>query len=369
MKLIINNQSVSLQNNSDLLYKNEPKEKDSFFTQYELNCYEKRKNEKKNNLKNIFVLILLCILNFFYITYNMIKYRTKFYKECSNGLIFLDVSGTLFAFALLSHFIIKNSKMYRHHYLSAIIILFVLIIINIFSFLTEKENNENYFLKSGLLIFGTLLFSIAYVCGTKYLYISKGNIYQLLFFEGIAGIILSILLQVITHFTIPCDKINHFLYNGESYCDSKKRLNTILDSFDFNISKIFISVLLIIVNFIESWLVWLLIIYFSVNHFCAIWSILSLFYLLIINENNEIKNYISILGCVIIIFAAFVFNEIIILRFCGLDKNTITEINRRSLRDSTCDFGNDEFQEDSSENYLNLQDGSEVISDENSKKY
>ena len=371
-KFIINNESVSSRNNSELLDENESKDSFSFSTQYELNYYEKRKKEKKNNLKNNFILILSCILNFFHLTYSMIKYKTKYYQQRSNGLISLDVAAALFAFALFSHFILKNSKMYRHHYLSAIIMLIVVITTNIFSLITKEKFNENYFTKMGFLILSRLLFSLAYVCGTKYLYISKGNIYQLLFFEGIIGIILSILLQIVVLFTIPCNSIKDiFPENKEkNYCDNINRLNTMFKTFDSDIFKITTSVLLIIVHFLENWLIWLLIYNYSVNHFGAIWSISSLSFLGFDINKLEIKSYtVSILGCVIIIFTAFVYNEIIILKFCGLDKNTVTEINRRSLRDSRCDFGKEEdaISVDSNGNYLNFQDG-EVISDENNKK-
>ena len=247
--------------------------------------------------------------------------------------------------------------MYSHHYLSAIILLIVVIIINIFSF--AKEDNSNYFPKFLIMVLPEIYFSFSYVCGAEYIYMSKGNIYKLLFIDGIIGIILSILFQVITHFSIYCDSIKEFFIDGEKYCDESNRLNTMIDILSFNIFDIGISILLNFIHFFEIWLIWLLIFNFSVNHFSAIQSIASFFLLLIDIKHPYIGNYVVfILGSVIIIFTALVYNEIIILRFCGFDKNTVVEINRRSVIESNCDFGEDkdEISVKSNDNYLIMKD-------------
>ena len=61
--------------------------------------------------------------------------------------------------------------MYSHHYLSALIILIILIGFIIFSLFTETEN-EDYFLKLGLMILQEIFFSIMYVLGEVYLSIN-----------------------------------------------------------------------------------------------------------------------------------------------------------------------------------------------------
>ena len=74
----------------------------------------------------------------------------------------------------------------------------------------------------------------------------------------------------------------------------------------------------------------------------------------------------SFLGCAVIIFTAFVYNEIIILKFCGFDKNTTDEINIRSLKDFNCDFGKDE--DETSLEPIHLQDNIKETNDENNRK-
>ena len=78
------------------------------------------------------------------------------------------------------------------------------------------------------------------------------------------------------------------------------------------------TVPLIIINFCEIWSIWLLISNFSVNHFGAICSCsIQLFAICFNIKNIQLGNYIVYtIGSIIIIFMAFVYNEIIILKFC-----------------------------------------------------
>ena len=188
-KLVDNDKEIVFRNNSDILIKDDSNGRNRFQSQYELNCNEIKKMEKISNRKKTGLLILVCFLDFVSVTCNEIVERKKSYNQSSGGLIFLTLAARLVIMAFLSYFIIKNTKMYSHHYLSIIILLLVVVLINIFSIITEKKNNNNYFSKLGLMILPELLFSIMYVCGAKYLSITKGNIYKLLFFDGIIGMI------------------------------------------------------------------------------------------------------------------------------------------------------------------------------------
>ena len=122
--------------------------------------------------------------------------------------------------------------MYSHHYLSALIILIILIGFIIFSLFTETEN-EDYFLKLGLMILQEIFFSIMYVLGEVYLSISDGNIYKFLFIDGIIGMILSLLLQVVSYFFITCDSLEFLVKNINIYCDNDNRLNTMIKNLGF----------------------------------------------------------------------------------------------------------------------------------------
>ena len=100
-----------------------------------------------------------------------------------------------------------------------------------------------------------LFCTIMYVVGEKYLSITNENIYKLFYIDGIIGMILSILLQVITYFTINCKSISHFF--SEQICDSiqdDSSLKTIIENFRFiKFKGIIISIVLILINFSETW--------------------------------------------------------------------------------------------------------------------
>ena len=79
---------------------------------------------------------------------------------------------------------------------------------------------------------------------------------------------------------------------------------------------------------------WLLILYQTVNHLSVACAI-HLFYRFLVGKKEITDNHyiIGITCFVFIIFFTLVFNEIIILRFCTLDKNTKEEIEKRAIDD------------------------------------
>ena len=355
------------QNTSEKLNKDDLKGKNCIDNIYESDICKKRKIEKKEKCKKICLLILVCILDFFAWSWIKTIMETKYFQKYSTGQLSLNLAIRLFAIGLFSYIIIKNSKMYSHHILSIIIILVAVIFVNVFSLKTE--NNEHYLEKVGLMISCQSLFSIMYVCSAKYLYITKGNVFKFLFIDGIIGMIISILLQVSTHF-IDCELLKKFFYGNAPYCDINNKLKTIIEYFRFiELNDAMISILLVLLQFFETALLWSLIFYFSVNHFGAVCSINLIFICFIMIDKIETANLIVlILGIVIIVFMTFVYNEIVILRFCGLDKNTTIEISKRCLEDFKCDFGEDEdeISVKSNHNYVVMKEDI-GINDENMK--
>ena len=366
-------QNNPIQINPDTLDEDEIKINSCIYKEYEFERNEKIKMEKKNNYKKIFLLIIVCIIDFLAVTSNTMVIETKIYSERSNGLVSLALISRIFLIAILSYFIIKGSKMYSHHYVSFIIILIVVIVIIIFSAITD-EGDINYFLKLGLLILPQLLYSIMYVCGAKYLLISEGNIYKLLFIEGILGIILSIILQAVVSTAINnCDSLKKFFNGNAPYCyendKNENKIKTMIVNLGYEEFGGYVGFIKIIVHFLEVGSVWLIIFNFSVNHFGAIQAIPS-FVFFILDKENEKLNALYIVGIAIIVFMAFVYNEIFILRFCGLDKNTVDEISKRSDIEKNCNFGKDDDDDipiKSNDNYLIMKSDIDGNNGENSK--
>ena len=325
---------------------------------------QKRKIEIKNHHKKILLLILVCILDFLSVTLYTVVVETNYYKYRSCSQVFIIITSKLFVMAILSHFIIKKTtKMYSHQILSIKVISIAVLFVIFYSPTVDPTKNERFFPKLGILLLPELLYSFMYVCGAKYLSITKGNVYKFLFINGIIGIILSILLQFISNFFIDCNLIKEkkFFYDKNApYCDNENKLKTLKIIIEnININEFFIIILNILVTFFEEWLIWLLIFKFSINHFGAIHTIPLLLTFLIDFNNFKPKNYIvRCLDSVMIIIMAFVYNEIIILRFCGYDKNTAIEINKRSITETSCDFEEDEEEifEKTNDNYLILKE-------------
>ena len=164
------------QNDANMLSNSIPKRNNSVYSLYESDYNQKRKIEKKNKLIKISLLILVCILDFLFVTTSEIVINTRNYSKLTSGVISSTIAIRIFAIGILSKLIIKNAKMYRHHYLSIIIIFIVVIIINIFSLSIIKENNKDYFKILGLMNSPELFCSIMYVVGEKYLSLTNGNI-------------------------------------------------------------------------------------------------------------------------------------------------------------------------------------------------
>ena len=199
------------------------------------------------------------------------------------------------------------------------------------SFLVEKENNSNFLFKLFIKAIPDIGFSFMYTLGLKYLNISRSNIYRLLLCNGIIGIILSLIIQVIFSLC-PCPNIDYDFTNFR-ICDDDGRFITIIYNFkNFNNFGGFESIFIVLTNFLENIAIFLLIYYFSLNHFAAIFSIPTYFTFIIGDWNLELK-IPYIIGGIIIILMALVYNEIIILRFCNLEKDTKIEIMKRSIKE------------------------------------
>lgn len=285
------------------------------------------KKIKKNNL---IIQLITGFLDFISISLFFILSEFKFRKKLSAGLIVSSTIVRIVMQAILSFILINSQKSFKHHYLSMIIMGMILIIFLIISFLIEKEKNDNFFLKFITSIIPDVGFSLMYTLGLKFLIGSSGNIYKLLFSNGIIGIIFSIIIQFILFFcNYPKD------YNGINYqiCDENGKFKTII----FNLKNFenfggINTIFIIIFNFFENICIFFVIFHFSINHFSAIFSIPTYFQFIIGDWNLDLK-ILYLIGGFIMIFMTLVYNEIIILRFFGLEKNTKIEIKKRAKFD------------------------------------
>ena len=223
-----------------------------FINQFDL---EKEKNskklikEKKEKKKaNLYILMFIAFLDFTSVTINMITSELKVQKHISLGLLTVFSCIRIYILAILS-LVFQFTKSYSHHYFSAISIAIVGLIMLILSFFFEEDKNDDFFIKLILMIIPEILFSIMFTLGLIYLVKTDGNIYKILCINGITGLTLSILLQIIVSF-FKCNNIKGF-NEKFNFCDKdKNKFRTILYNFEsFKNFNGIISVSVIIMNF------------------------------------------------------------------------------------------------------------------------
>ena len=347
-------------------------------SQKEINLNEKEKILKKRYYKEIFYLIFSSIMDFlaniFYFfsipyiandlnkenktnsknvlleyiidsysnnirnkTENNTNNNTHDEKEDNDNLVNLipfrimfRVSMFFLFFELFLHF----EKIHRHQFISllSIILISLLVYFEYFKVILEKQN---HFLLYHLPIsfFQELTFCLYNAIGAKYLSISNGNVYKLLFFNGLFGIIMLFVINFLKDF-IHCSE----LHIDENFCNNNK-LKPFYEKESLKIYKYkdyIIIPITVIMSIIEMAFMWLLILYQTVNHLSVACAI-HLFYRFIFGKKVISSNhYIFGISCLVFIFFfTLVFNEIIILRFCSLDKNTKEEIEKRAIDDKT----------------------------------
>jgi len=280
---------------------------------YEMNneIDEIKKNiNKKRKIKTIIYLLSLCIIGLSSFIYRIVFENTE-YKYIKQGL---GVFSSISFYVLLSYFILKQ-QLYKHNFISLIIIGFFLIIIFIISLLYTKSE---YILSSIFYyIFYSLIFSLSDVLKKKYMIDLSKSPYLMMF---MIGIINSFLL---------------FIYDIFAY-NFNRDISGIIIGFQNNIKSVgnfFAFILDLILAFIWSLGIWLTIYFFTPCHFFICDYINEYIQYLI---KYSTSNFYSTSNTIIFSFVYFinffcflVFNEVIILNFCNLDYNTKKRIRER----------------------------------------
>ena len=305
---------------------NENKEKNPKVEGYSTNSYKSRgqinillkKLNRKKNMLNVLYLLILSALGWFcyYFRYFFNEKEYEYAKQ-SVGIFFI-----IFDYIVLSRIILKQ-KLYKHHFLFSLIIAVILLILFI---RTIFYMDSEYMFKTFLFYF------FLYICFGLYDIIGKR--YMIIFFESpyfmmlIIGIINIIVLLI----------VDLFLYLLDSDIDG------IIIGFQKNVtsvSKFFIFIIGIIIEWIWNIGIILTIYYFTPCHYFMSEYISEYIYYIVnaFNSNDEFYSAVNIaifsIAFFINFFCCLVFNEVIILNFCGLDYNTKKRIQERVSKDFT----------------------------------
>ena len=260
--------------------------------------------------KNKYYLILLSsILEFLARSTDLFYLIILGYDKIRDGEITWLISIDILSRIFFSHFLL-NQIIYKHHILSIFLTLIGLCSMSITAFIaidSEELMNWPYF------IFISIKFIIFALEDTinKILLINKFLLPQaLMFLRGLYNFFMILVLFLIFYFT----ELNKYKLDFD-----KKRINLIW--------QILLLIFIIPILFLKSFLIMKVIYIFTPQHVAFLNVVFFMVRLLkcrIESADNTILISADILFLLIIIFSTLLFNEMIILNFCGLSENTKT---------------------------------------------
>jgi drug/metabolite transporter (DMT)-like permease len=262
---------------------------------------------------------IICFMSIIITLYNILKgYATK-HKTLEKRLYFL------FFFCLINIFLFKK-PFYRHQKFS-LGIGFVGMFIIFAMFFIYLEKNKYQYIYDVLLFFGSFLYSL-YLVLVKYMSENKGySPFLLLFIIGIISTVATVVGFLILSY-IRERNINYvsniFHCRPDMYVCFGNLYDHIIGYF--------------LMNAVLQILIFLVCYYFSPEVF-AISDIISPFLSWITgviekrDNLNVIKSIFDCIGYIIIIIGSFIYNEIIVCNFWGLNKNTWKAIVKKANED------------------------------------
>ncbi len=296
------------------------------------------RNEKKKKLKSFLFLILLCAIGFFCYFYRYLFEKDEYLMAKQSIGILFNIAG----YIILSYFILKQ-KLYRHSYVSSGIIAFILLILSIISILYIDDTST---------IFESLLYYFFYsfsfvtydILKKKYMNIFFNTPYFMMLVIGITDVVLVLIYDLIV-----------YLVDSDKEGIIKGFQNNITNAGDF-----FLFFLDILLQFIWNLGIWITIYYLTPCHyFISEYISEYIYYLQSASEAKDGDEFYSTVNVVIFSISYFInfcccliFNEVVILNFCGMDYNTKKRIKERTkidIRNTSIEFNiiEDETERDS----------------------
>ena len=260
------------------------------------------------------------------------------YILCSRFLYNLWSFDIIFI-SLFSYLILKT-KLYKHQYISMIIILFLGLSLNIVEYY-KFDDRENTLNPIGIImtLLTEILFSLSLVIVKYNLEKNYCGPYEMCIFQGLFGLILFIIsLVVINKLELTIDDIKY----SENLIEYKN---------NYDINDFIVCLIIIIVNFIFNISLFVTCNYFTPVHI-LITSLIKEYHYYLQSNENIILNIFGIVILLLILFMFLVFIEIIEINIFNISYNTKKNIEKRSEIDSFTDINN----------IINLPD--EIIDDE-----
>ena len=301
-----------------ILYKSKDNDKIKTINRNSIEKYElEYTNQYEDIIYDKFKFIILSAILDFIQTILMIK----FCRSIGLNMWIFDI-----LFIYLFSFLISKLKIYSHQYISIIIIFLVGIIIDII-----LDNYEGFYDKKYRIIIKLIceiLISLGIVIDKYAMEKKFCPSYELCFYHGIITFILFFILLLFATYL-------NFLDSFKNYFEEIK---------DNKLKESLIFLLVIILQFIINLCIFATIEKTTSFHFLIILILGQLApYRRITNSKSKIKiNIIIIVLLCFILFMTLIFNEIIILNCCGLEKNTRKYISERAEMERFSKINEDE---------------------------
>lgn len=307
---------------------------------------DKNRMEKiKKRKQHFFIFILSCV--------NLIPMAVEPYYIGKIYILLRESIGILFAiffYVLLSR-IILGVKIYTHQYVSLLVLILCLVTIFILDVLLcpvlpsmkEVVQTTSYFFT----VFGC--YALFDVSGKRYFNVFLDDPYHLMFFVGIMSLCLF----------VPYDVFMFFVFPEKTHLHGAIR--EIINLMSPWYPLIFLAD--VVIGFLWLGGIWLTIYYFTPCHFIISES-LSQLITSIISWRLEKDYYafqpklVYISLFIVMIFAAMVYNEVIILNFFGLNRDTKVQIDIREKMESLAEDDkeySDKNQRNSHPDELNME--------------
>ena len=270
------------------------------------------------------LIVILLIQNIFNIIF-----RDKYSDEGWNFILHIGKQsfGVFFEiifFIILSIYAMKY-KIYRHHFVSLIVILINLILLIISFIICFPDCTIQTIL---YYFFYSFLFCLYCIIGKKYLNLYCNSPYNIMLSIGIISIIILFIFDII---------MLSFFDNED---DNNNKYGIIFGFKNMtNLLSLFVFIFDVVCYFFSNIGIWLTIYYYSPFHYIISESMSEYLFILydyiIFKRDYKVSDIILYTIIYIINFIFFlIFNEIVILKFCGLNYNIKENIEEREIIDN-----------------------------------
>ena len=287
--------------------------------------YLEKYDKKKLRIQKYLILLACAFLDF----------AQKFLSFFLKKLIINNIWMFNIIFISIFDYFILRAKLYKHQYISCIIIVLLGIAATVIGLLGETGNIP---LKLFLCIGIEIMYSLAIVLSKFLIDYRSCTPYEVTFYEGIFALIVnSILLAIFTNKPITDEdgKLSKLLkltiYNEKIYID-----HFIAAFKDMKVGQAFLFILSALGRLISNLFGHIVVKHYTSSHIILVLILGEIG--LAFKEKHEWKEIVQFMLFVIALFILLIFTEIIEINACDLEKNTRKNIQLREMNQDDDDY-------------------------------